>query len=149
MSDSDEKTSTIGDVLGGIAEPFIKRHAPQSVGAIGFYPQAPYIPAVATFSLFQHAVATLSPAEQFMPEKRNSECSFAMAMLGDKATSLACISRNIVRLGQTPNNDQEQKMRTLLGEAMRHMAHICNVMGWSMEELAELGVQELQKRAGK
>ena len=40
----------------------------------------------------------------------------------------------------------DEKLKYELGDVLWYLAHACNVLGWSLEEIAELNVAKLRKR---
>jgi NTP pyrophosphatase (non-canonical NTP hydrolase) len=42
--------------------------------------------------------------------------------------------------------DREAKMKKELGDVLWYLAHACNVMGWSLDEIASLNVAKLRAR---
>lgn len=66
--------------------------------------------------------------------------------LTGEAGEVADIIKKVVHHGRDLDDAMETKLKKELGDVLWYAAHLCNVMGWSLSEVAALNVEKLRAR---
>jgi NTP pyrophosphatase (non-canonical NTP hydrolase) len=92
----------------------------------------------------------LNEYQQLAGRTRNTHGGFVSLELGDYALGLVCeageagdIIKKVVFHGHEINNEELKKE---LGDTLWYLANLCSVLGYSLEEVAEMNIEKLKKR---
>lgn len=66
--------------------------------------------------------------------------------LTGEAGEVADIIKKVVHHGRDLDAELEAKLKKEAGDVLWYLAHLCNVLGWSLSEVAALNVQKLRAR---
>lgn len=97
------------------------------------------------FDAYQkHAART--GGTDLLPENRDKGMSCAGLGLTGEAGEVADIIKKVIHHRQPLDDAMAMKLQKELGDVLWYIAHACNVMGWSMDAVAEGNVAKLRAR---
>lgn len=97
------------------------------------------------FQDYQHE-ARRTGGRDLLPENRDKGLNCAALGLCGEAGEFADHVKKAQHHRLGIDADREAKMKKELGDVLWYLAHACNVMGWTLDEIAALNITKLRAR---
>lgn len=95
-----------------------------------------------TLSDYQSQAARTA-SDHMLPEKRHTGLNCAAMGLAGEAGEFCDEVKKVQHHGKTLD---PERLKNELGDVLWYVAHTCNVMGWSLEDVARANIEKLWKR---
>lgn len=98
-----------------------------------------------TFNEYQQEAARTGGSDLRDGETLKGMSCAGLGLTGE-AGEVADIIKKVVHHGRDLDAEMEAKLKKELGDVLWYAAHLCNVLGWSLSDVARLNVEKLRVR---